>query len=51
MPIERLCLESSPSEAEPLDIGSQAEPRNQLGDIGHSYCMNKIAQKLAKSTA
>jgi len=30
MPIERLCLESSPSEAEPRDIGSQAEPRNQF---------------------
>jgi hypothetical protein len=32
MPIERLCLALS-SEAEPLDIGSQAEPRNQFNEL------------------
>ena len=51
MPIERLCLAWRSYEAEPLDIGSQAEPGNQSGNIRQNYCMNKIAQKLAKSTA
>jgi len=35
-------------------FGSQAEPRNQFKgsyNIEQVYCMNKIAQKLAKSTA
>ncbi len=49
--IQRLCLAWRSSEAEPLDIGSQAEPGNQLGNIRQNYCMNKIAQELAKSTA
>jgi hypothetical protein len=31
--IRRLCLPEETREAEPLDIGSQAEPRNQLNDI------------------